>query len=884
LPPVATSGLAPAALLCCLVATPLLAAPPIDVARLRDLETRLNRTRNALTMTATVRDGAEALGEVMLTIAPDDSIEVDRDGLIHVLRPQLSASAIAVIAGLPPQVPVDKLASLPGAAITFDRSSLDLAYAARAEGGSDRDVSLRPRGPKVPVTPPATVSGYLNITTLLNHAWNTSNQDARTGLSFNFDGAARYMGLVLEGEASSDGPLDSFLCPVEARCSYAHVGGLKRQGTRLVGDLPDQHTRVTVGDLSYWGHPLQRGNELLGIGIVHDARLFGSNHRLDSAAASTLALDRPADVQVVVNGVPLQRLRLKAGTYRLTDLPLTAGSNDVELIVTSDAGERRSIRVKALNHGQLLAPGKTEWAANGGVASYVVDHERDYAESLPVGNAVFRMGLTNHLTGDVHAQADHEIVMGGVGVLGLTPFGLWGLSLAASLTGGVGYAATLSWEYLPPAQVSEHRQTVRAQADYQTLGFLRPGDLLIGRSGVLYPTFQPWLRLNGSWTIELSPLLLATASARYAFADSSSLIPGAVSTDIDRWGMTLALTSPLSPTLTGTIYAGYGNERLLSFGGVEDGNPDFQIGVRVSWMPGRGTHVQADTDSLTGQTVISGSTRSGTDNNLWTASVAANQADVRGGGLLGAVAHHGRYADVLASHTATSRPGSVLEPDIHYTALRSTTAIAFADGQVGVGPAIRDAFVLVHPHASIANSQVIVGDTDEPRATGSRYMPALLTALPPYTDTRLPLHASDLPLGYSLGSASLAVRPPYKAGYAVEVGSDSALSVYGTLLGPDHQPLALASGYATPAGQSTPKLAVFTNSAGRFALEGVTEGAWTITMPTGDAQLTYLVAVATGDSALVNAGTLSPPSAPEAPHAPSWHPDVVADAGAPARR
>ena len=584
--------------------------------------------------------------------------------------------------------------------------NLPRAGLTRAEGTGQRDVSLRPRGTRAPVTEPATISGYVNITTLLNHSWDTPTQNARTALSFNFDGAARLMGLVLEGEASLDGPLDSFLCPIEARCSYAHSTGVKRQGTRVVADFADQHTRLTVGDLSYWGHPRQRGNELLGISIVHDARLFGANHRLDSAAASTLALDTPADVQVVVNGVPLQRLRLKAGTYRLTDLPLTAGSNDVELIVTTDTGERRVIRVKALNHGQLLAPGKTEWTVNGGVASFIIDRERTYADDMPVGNALFRMGLSNHLTGDVHMQADSRVVMTGAGVLALSPFGLWGLSLAGSLVSGdySGYAATLSWEYLPPAQVSHYRQTVRAQADFRSPGFLAPGDVLLALSGVLYPTFQPWLRLSASWSVELTPSLTATLSGRYAFANSSTPVPGAVSTNVDRWGGTVALTSPLSPTLTGTLYAGYGNERLLSFDAVPNAAPDFQIGIRISWMPGRGTHVQADSDSLTRQSTLAATTRYGTDSSLWTTSVAASQADTRGSSILGAVSHHGRFADVLLSHTATARPGSLGEPDVQYSALRSTTSIAFADGRVAVGPAIRNSFVLARPHASIATA------------------------------------------------------------------------------------------------------------------------------------------------------------------------------------
>jgi len=113
-----------------------------------------------------------------------------------------------------------------------------------------------------------------------------------------------------------DGPLDSFVCPIEAQCSYQHQTGFKRRGTRLVSDLPEYNTRLAFGDVTYWGESLQHGGDLIGVSVRHEARTFNVNQRLDSATASMLALDTPADVEVLVNGVPIQRLRYEGG-----DLP-----------------------------------------------------------------------------------------------------------------------------------------------------------------------------------------------------------------------------------------------------------------------------------------------------------------------------------------------------------------------------------------------------------------------------------------------------------------------------------------------------------------------------------------------------------------------------------
>ena len=57
-----------------------------------------------------------------------------------------------------------------------------------------------------------------------------------------------------------------------------------------------------------------------------------------------------------------------------------------------------------------------------------------------------------------------------------------------------------------------------------------------------------------------------------------------------------------------------------------------------------------------------------------------------------------------------------------------------------------------------------------------------------YPNVNLALDATNLPTGYGLGGSNLSLRPEYKAGYAVEVGSANALSVFGTLLQPDGTP------------------------------------------------------------------------------------------------
>jgi outer membrane usher protein len=153
---------------------------------------------------------------------------------------------------------------------------------------------------------------------------------------------------------------------------------------------------------------------------------------------------------------------------------------------------------------------------------------------------------------------------------------------------------------------------------------------------------------------------------------------------------------------------------------------------------------------------------------------------------------------------------------------------------------------------------VIVGANGAERARANGLGPALVTDVPAYTRNTIPVDVGDLPVGYSLGAGAFDVVAPYKAGYALEVGSASSVSVYGTLLTADFSPLALLTGVAHPADNPLQQVAVFTNKAGRFSAEGLSSGKWVIEMATDDAPTRYEIEVPQGTDGLFQAGILQP--------------------------
>lgn len=845
--------------------TPLVAAvePPTE------LSTKINGTGHAIVIPATLKDGDENAGDIPITIHPDDSVSVNRAGLEAALKPRVAPEVLTQLAAIDAGstiIPVSKLTNVGGVEVAFNPGEIGLVLKKSARTTALTDVPMSRSGGTVPNHQPANVSAYMNITTAIDEVWD-SPSGPPVNMDLIFEGAARVSSFVLEGEGRLDGPLDTFICPTTASCSFTHKSGFKRQGTRLVKEFDDANVVMTAGDISYAGYGVQRGNDVVGIGFAHDTARFGGNDRM-TAATSVLQLETPADVEVMINGVLLEHLHLNTGTYRLSDLPLVTGSNNVTLLVFTADGETRTIQLTALSHNDLLKPGKSVWSVNAGAASFVRDAGRAYLIDDLVANGYFRYGLSSMLTADFHGQADAVVTMVGADLVMATPFGLFTVGLAASTpyaAPNTGYAVTLAWDYLPPTSPGDYQQNIHFGGQYESTAFQTPGDTLVGRGGILYATLDPVLLLSGSWSVAKGRDWAATASAQFALPNAHSPIPGSLETTTARWQGQLALTKPLSNELEGTLWCGYGNEHLLTFLSNINTTVDFTVGVRLSWQPKTRTSVTTEADTGLKSTSVYATTRSADDR--WMAAVSAVDTENLDANTSASLTHNGRYEQTtLTQSVGYTGSLSAVRPTYEQTSLRSTTAIAYADGHIAVGPPIQDGFAIVTPHPSIASNEIIVGDADNPAARGTTWMPALITKLPSHVENQLAVDAINLPTGYSLGDASITVKPPYRAGYAIEVGSNHAMSAYGTLTDELGQPVSLVAGMATADGK--PGIALFTNAAGRFGIDGLSPGRWSIAVPGPRGPLTYTLDVTPGASALVKAGTLAPHEKGDPPHAP----------------
>lgn len=825
----------------------------------------LNPTGQAINMPVPLRNGGDTLGEVVVTIDQHDQVLVTATDLAPVLKGHLPDATIETLQGFgSTPLPLSLFSDTEGLVIAFNQQSMELTVSLAADKSKPKALSFSRTAPRPSLMEPATVSAFLNYDLVLSHDWSF---DDASGFSLDLEGSMRFAGLVFEADGTLGGSLNGFLCPLEAKCRTQEENRFTRLGTRAVYDMPDWGTRSIAGDTTYLGVAGQRPMDLLGVSLEHNKEIFGK-HRSQSTRSfgQLLIIERDADLELIVNGIPMQRLALTPGAYSLHDLPLSLGANTIEAVITYSTGERDVIRFDALSNHQLLDAGEFTWGISGGLPAAWINGERAYLDAFQ-GGLHIRHGFSDTFTGYLTLQADSTVYNAGFGFHHLTSVGT--LHLGATLSQGdtMGYAASVSFDTLP--DLDTPRRSFRIAADYFSDEFRQAGDAQLLAGDVLYPAFDAWLRLTATQTNPLPWGAYATATARYDFAADVPNVPGAVSAGTDRWSVDLGISREVFNSATLTFTAGYGNDRLLSFHHLDD-TPEFRFGLNLYARFGD-TFVGArhsfgnDVSSVTASHLV----RSPSD--VWQASITADNAPERGLYSTASAQHLGQRGETRLSHTA-QRPQDGDEH--HRTQLQHGGALAFADGKLALGAPVRNGFAIIYPHLSIADADVIVGNPEAPRATGTSWFPAIVTDLPPYAAVQYPLDAENIPDGYSLDASHLSVQTPYRAGYAIALGSDMPLTAYGTLLDANGKPVSLQQGRASSTDYPKALITVFTNSAGKFAAEGLAPGAWTITVADAD----YSFTIPASTTGLFNADVLMPDGATPQEPPSQWPATLLTDA------
>ena len=778
---------------------------------------RLNPTGRTMTIVAPLKDREIFLGDVEMQIAADDSIQVSVAQVFELLQRTLDPAAVEPLRTLAePGVfaPIERFGDL-GLPLSFNSRSLELTVAIPPSARSRQSIGLADLDRELygEFATPEAFTAYLNIRGAVDYVHEGGGPTGLGDPLVLLDGAARINGFVLESEATWD------------------MGdrGFSRDGTRVVYDDIDRLNRWTVGDLIPQGRGFQGFQDMAGVSVARTYALLDPQRNVAPRGGRTFTLDRDSTVEAFVNGRSVRTIRLQPGTYDVSDFPFVQGSNDVELVIVDDTGQREVVSFSLFIDRTQLAPGLSEYGFYGGVRSSRLDGDIEYSDDF-TASGFYRYGLSENLTvGGNFQYAEDASMVAGEAVWG-SPLGTIGGDFAVSQLDSVGsgWAANLSFERLIQGESGGTSLVATFEArsrHFGTAGQLAPSNPYV---------FNASLGLNQSF----GDSSFAGAQVRYAKARDGLE---------DERSIRLTYGRRLTETTNVILDADW------SDGGFADGT-SFRVAL-VRRFGATGS-ARAEYDSQSERARLGYQTSGGQGVGAWSAAANLDVASETYG-LNGSASYAANRADLGVAHsTAYSQVADEISDQ--RTSLRAATGIAFAGGRFAVGRPVSDGFVIVQPYAGARDVSIEVEPSPEGYYARSGALgPALYGQVSAYSPRTLIFDAPEAPAGFDVGQGALRLMAPYRAGYLVTVGSDYGVTAIGRLLKSDGTPLPLLAGVAIEQGGEGRRVEIFTNRQGSFGASGLKAGRWRIEMPSQPPLAYDLVVPETADG-IARAGDLRP--------------------------
>ncbi|MEO5867939.1 MAG: fimbria/pilus outer membrane usher protein [Sphingomonas sp.] len=749
-----------------------------------------------LTVPLTYHD--KVLGEIPILITRDDRFAVYRPGFQKLLDGLLNPNGKVKLDGKLGQrdrfFPEDLAGT--GISLQYDPESLSIVVLF-IEPGDLQAQSLFERpdvGQEQPDLQPAKFSGYVNFSLSQSYDWSNSGQ--RQGPSAAISGAFRYGPVVLEGEGQL----------IDQTGSLSGSGGyqFQRNFLRLVYDQPQDYRRWYLGDLTPEVRADQGYVQLGGLGVSRQRRRFNLDRTAILQGNRQIVLQRDSTVSIYRNGVLFRQQRLSAGPYDLSSLPLLAGSNDVEVQVRDDSGRVQNISYQSYSDPIDLVPGDYEYSANIGFVADRLGGSPAYGRDIAF-TGFYRKSFLDRPAIGVGLQLSRDVQQ----VTGQTQFYLFN-SGRLQFDGGFshtklvgnGYSGSISYDQ--SFNRGELVDSFVLRADYESRHF--------AGLGASTPDNSNAITFTGQYTRAITFNLLVTATANYIKSRDGI-------GDSYRFGVSTAYRfNPRWSVRVGGDYARFSDQFSRQNG----------LGAFISlvFQPNYRSRAEARYDSGTGTTSLAYNRSS--DGRIGSLGYGALlQHDPESTVAEGYAEYTGNRFDASFSQS-TYGPGFGGITNNQVSSLQVGTAIAFADGHFGVSRRITDSFAILYPHHSLEGHSVVAGQSLEAGDFVSRsgtFGGAVNNYLASYVDQSITYDVDNPPPGYDIGPGTYRVHPPYRSGYAIEIGTDSFVSATGTLLGEDGKPVSLIGGGVValdkPGAEPIP---FFTNTVGRFAVQNLRPG------------------------------------------------------------
>lgn len=578
-----------------------------------------------------------------------------------------------------------------------------------------------------------------------------------------------------------------------------------RGDVRLTYDDREHLIRYELGDLSVGRRPFQNAPRIAGIAAFRD---YAINPYVNIRPTSEQAfeLDRPARVEVLVNGSPVRTYDLPSGRFNLRDFPLIASAgNDIELRIIYGSGEIEIRSFPAFYDLELLAPGLVDFAFNFG-APYRDDNGlRRYDTNDYNGTAYARYGITTSLTAGLNWEGSRDFDLVGGEFVWASPIGTFGLNASTNIR---------------EANVDTSKFTTQYRWRDNDPIRERSIDVLMSLTGKDYLTLSEIF--SGAFVAKEARLRVGQKFGRRTSAQFSIGYEDYRSANGDSY---FAGVTASQQYRFGSLYAGIEYRQSPSYSG-----PAFRMGLSIPLGRANMTSSYFSEDNAAR---IEYNRLASVGVNSFGFSAGADRRDDSDRQFARATFLGNRFeasAQQIARNYLSRNERRDLRTEFFFG-----SALVMAGGQFAISPPVRNGFAIFKPDKKAGQYRIAA----EPRtgfgSAETKYSaysgplgPAVVTSLTPYFNRSIQIDAPDAPAGTSLGGQVYEFSPGFKSGYRIKVGDSANVSVIGNMVDKDGDPLVYISGEVTlleakKDEESKPKQ-VFTNAKGRFFVEGVEAG------------------------------------------------------------
>ncbi|MGR5252557.1 fimbria/pilus outer membrane usher protein [Vibrio astriarenae] len=730
------------------------------------------------------------IGDLIVQTDGTKIVGIIKTSLVDILTPYLTEQAISTLNTMPNILSLNSLDEI-GIAIIFNPQRLDIELTVNNTLKKTHALYMGLDGiPKNYSSPTA-----WNLQNALN-ASSTTDNDSNHRHSIELNG-----GFNLGGVEGING---IYALYVDQSDNSTNV---YRGSSYLFIDKPEKPWRLSLGDITsnYSGH-LSSLN-LGGVNWRSSYSELQPYKTLRTSASQTFELQQSAEVEIFVNNSRAARTNLPPGRYDLNNLPLTSGSNEIRLEVTYISGETETLFFTQFYNNELLKPGITEYSLSIGVASDFSQDQYSY-DSDPVMTGYIEHGLNDSWTLGGNVLTHKEGQIAGLSVINGNRFGNIGLRLSSALYQNEsefdnGWAASI-----------DYSQQVWGSSDYP--------NLRVSLETLNQFTSTPWyeesyvtedsIRLDYTWNI-WDGLDWSISSSWVERAALYIDMEGGRDVTIDSY---LSLRFNSFYIQTGAIHQSSNQNKDETIGYI---NVDYYFNHLSS-----GHRLTTSYNSR---------------NKSYRAEVSRNANDYVGEfGYSLSGEHYELYdrANARFNYNANRWRGELNGDWRSNTsgdnswAGRATLSSSITVSEQGwgihrssIGP---QAIVKAHPTLGSSAIEIGNGGAGNVQAIAYSNHSNIIRLTRAHDINAITYTSHDAPLGYDLGPGRVDIRPGSLTTHIIEVGSDASRTVIGTLLYPDGSPVSLFRGQITaPNGESK---ILFTNRAGRFALEGMSSGLYHI--------------------------------------------------------